>query len=318
MNSKTLYEAFSYIDDWYLDIADAPAKEIYTMSQNKPRVSTRKTFSVLLAAIICVSLMAVTAVATGWVPSLFNALKEKYPQDEALFEAAAQANTDAIPEVREIPQADLSSLVLLERYFDGETILLGYDLDKVLPDPVVGFEPEEELLFKIRKSNRGSAIAWDGFTTGEKELNTKKAEQYNLTADSFAIDRAMQSCLSEEEYEKAWTILEETGWVCIAVRDVYIGDTILIDGHDLREVYNESNGYANRTEYESEAGNCLRLEPLPEDVKAKQKVTVTLTARSNVQYLYLDKQGSGRIYFDPDSVESEEISFELERTEKHG
>lgn len=149
-------------------------------------------------------------------------------------------------------------------------------------------------------------------------MNTKKAEQYNLTADAFAIDRAMQAALSEEEYEKAWDILEETGWVCIALRDVYIGDTILIDGHDLREVYNETNGYANRTEYESEAGNCLRLEPLPEDVREKEKVTVTLTAKSNVQYLYLDRNGSGRIYFDPDSVESEQISFELERTEKNG
>ena len=318
MRSENLFLAFSYIDDWYLDIADAPVRDEEPILQESSRHFTRKYFSVLLAAIICVSILAATAAAAGWLPGLFMTLKEKYPQDEALFEAAAQANTNAIPEIKEIPQADLSRLMLLERYFDGETILLGYDLQKVLPEPVVGIEPEEELLAKIRKSNRGSVITWDGVGTEEKKLHTKKAEQYNLTADAFAIDQAMQAALSEKEYEKAWDILEETGWVCIALRDVYIGDTILIDGHDLRETYNETNSYANRTEYESDMGNCLRLDPLPEEVKSSEKVTVTLTARSNVQYLYLDKNGVGRIYFDPDSVESEQISFELERTEKHG
>ena len=318
MNSKTLYEAFSYIDDWYLDIADAPVKETGTMTQKKTHYSTRKTFSILIAAVIWISLLAVTAVATGWIPGFFASLKEKYPQDAALFEAAAQANVNAVPEIKEIPQADLSQLVLLERYFDGETILLAYDLEKVLPDPLVGIEPEEELLSKIRKSNRGSAISWEGFESVEQKRNTRKAEQYNLTADAFAIDRAMQAALSEEEYERAWNILEETGWVCIAVRDVYIGDTILIDGYDLREAYSETNAYSSRTEYESESGNCLRLEPLPEDMKEKETVTVTLTARSNVQYWYLDTSGNGRCYFDSDSVESEQISFELERTEKNG
>ena len=133
MRSQTLFEAFSYIDDRYLDIAESPVRESSDAKQNSGRSTVRKTVSLLLAAAICVSLLAVTAVAAGWLPGLFNTLKEAYPYDEELFEAAAQANTDAVPEVLEIPYLDLSKLVILERYFDGETILVGYDLDAVLP-----------------------------------------------------------------------------------------------------------------------------------------------------------------------------------------
>ena len=317
MNGKLMFEAVGYVDDRYLDMVDDFRKESNDMK--KTHSLKRKTLMSLLAAVICISLLAATAVATGWGSGLFRALKEKYPQDQALFEAAAEANTEAVPEIAVIPQLDPSKLVLLERYFDGETILLGYDLEKILPDPAVGIEPEEELLAEIRSGHRASRIAWDGFDPGDKVLNTKKAEQYNMTEDAFVMDRVMQGSLSAEEYDKAWSILEKKGWVCIAVRDVYIGDTILVDGHDLREEYNsETNAYASRTEYESELGNCLRLDPLPEAVKNQEKVTVTLTVKSNVQYLYLDMDGNGRIYFDSDSVEAEEISFELERTEKNG
>ena len=317
MNGKMMFDAIGYVDDRYLDIAEGFRKESKEMK--KSHALKRKTLMSLLAAIISVSLLAATAMASGWIPGIFEELQGRLPEDQDLFAAAAQANAEAVPEIAMIPQMELSKLVLLERYFDGETILLGYDLDKVLPEPVVGFEPEEELLAQIRKGHRSSQISWSGFDPGKKELNTKKAEQYNLTEDAFMIDRVMQGSLSEEEYEKAWDILEEKGWVCIAVRDVYIGDTILIDGHDLREEYNsETNAYSSRTEYESELGDCLRLEPLPEEVKSREKVTVTLTAKSNVQYWYLDMDGNGRWYFDSNSVESEQISFELERTEKHG
>ena len=317
MNGKLLFEALGYVDDKYLDMVDDFRKESNDMK--KTRSLKRKTLMSLLAAAICVSLLAATAVATGWGSGLFQALEEKYPQEQALFEAAAEANTEAVPEIALIPQLDPSKLVLLERYFDGETILLGYDLEKILPDPAVGIEPEEALLEKIRSGHRASRIAWDGFDSGDKVLNTKKAEQYNMTEDAFVMDQMMQGSLSPEDYEKAWSILEKKGWVCIALRDVYIGDTILVDAHDLREEYNAgTNAYASRTEYESDLGSCLRLEPLPEAVRNQEKVTVTLTVKSNVQYLYLDMDGNGRMYFDYDSVEEEKISFELERTEKNG
>lgn len=316
MNGRELYEAFSYVEDRYLDMADAPEMECMEM---KHHFSGRRLFAVLVAAAICISILAVTAVATGWLPGIFDALKEKYPQDEELFSAAAQANTDAVPDIREIPQLDLSKFVMKERYFDGETILLGYDLDLILPEPVVGIQPEEALLKKIKKGTRISRIGWEKPQPWFQEPATENAIKHDLLEDAFTMDRMLKGTLSEEEYEKAWNLLETQGYVCVAVRDVWLSDTILINGRDIREDYHsETNAYSGRTDYTSELGNCLRLDPLPESVKNQDRVTVTLTVRSAVQYWYMDLKGNGRVYTDSDSVESEEMSFELERSEANG
>ena len=319
MRSQTLFEAFSYIDDRYLDIAESPVKEFSDVKQNSGRCTVRKTVSLLLAAAICISLLAVTAVATGWLPGLFSTLKEAYPYDKELFEAAAQANTDAVPEVLEIPYLDLSKLVILERYFDGETILVGYDLDAVLPDPVVGIEPEEQLLNKIRKGVRCSNIGWDTPQPWFEEPATKNAIKHDFTQDAFTMDRMLKGTLTDAEYKKAWALLEEKGYVCVAVRDVWVGDHILVNGIDTIEDYlADGVSYSNRTDYATEQGYCIRLEPLPDDITRLDHVTVTVDVRSSLQYWYLDMNGEGRIYFDGSNTQSEQLSFELERSEKNG
>lgn len=314
MKKEVIYKAFAYVEDGYLDIAD----DFLQKPKASPHSLKRKTLMGLLAAVICISLLAATAVAAGWVPGIFRILQDRIPSDHDLFEFAAQANTESVPEVVEIPQLDLSQLVLLERYFDGNTVLLGYDLDAVLPDPVVGVEPGEEMLRKIRRGSRMSTIGWDSPQDWFAEPDTANGKKYNLGRDAFEMDRMLKGILSENEYKKAWDILKETGWVCLTTRSVWLSDTILIDGHDLREEYNsESNAYSGRTEYTTELGDCLRLDPLPEDVKNRDKITVTLTVRTAVQYLYMDLDGNGRIYTDSNSVESEQISFELERSERN-
>ena len=318
MNSKRLYESFSYIDDWYLDIADAPARELTTMKKHR-HTSARKTFAVLLAAAIAVSLLAVTAMATGWIPGFFASLKEKYPQESELFEAAAQANTDAVPEITEIPAMDLSKFVLLERYFNGETILIGYDLDLVVSDPVVGVEPDEALLKKIKKGSRMSSIGWDSRESWMEETTEGYAVKYNFKADGYGMDKMMKGTLSPEEYEKAWDILEEKGWVCVAVRDAFISDHFLINGYDPMDLYDpETNAFGSRTEYTEEVGTCLRLEPLPQEIRELDSVNVTLKINSAVQYWYLDRMGNGRVYYDSSTRESREVTFEIERSEENG
>lgn len=318
MRSQKLFEAFSYVDDWYLDLADIPCKEESEIKENG-HISARRTFTLLLAAVICVSLLAVTAVAAGWIPGLFNTLKEKYPYDEELFEAAAQANTDAVPEVLDIPYLDLSKLVILERYFDGETILVGYDLDTVLPDPVVGIEPGEDLLKKIKKGVRVSGISWDEPQAWFDEPATENAIKNDFTQDAFTMDRMLKGTLTDAEYEKAWALLEEKGYVCVAVRDVWVGDHVLVNGTDTIEDYlADGVSYSNRTDYVTEQGYCIRLDPLPEKIKAQDHVTVTVDIRSSIQYWYMDMNGEGRIYYDGNDTQSEPLSFELERSEKNG
>lgn len=317
MKGKVLFDAFGYIDDRYLDIADAPRKELYKMKSEKEGTIKRKAFTVLLAAAICVSLLAVTAVAAGWVPGIFAQLQEQIPEEQELFAAAAEANTEAVPEVREIPELDLSKLVLLERYYDGETILLGYDLEKVLPEAVI-VQPEEELLKEIKRGNRVSQIGRDSEQPWAERAADGYAVQHNFREDGYLMDRMLKGALSEEDYEQAWKLMEQQGYVCIAVWDIYIGDHVLVNGHDTFEAYDsETNPYAGQTEYSAEQGVCLRLEPLPEEGRNQDKVTVTLKVKSTMQYWYLDMYGNGRIYFDSSNTKSEEVSFELERSERN-
>lgn len=314
MNSKQLFEAFSYIDDRYLDIAEAPKQN----TQNPNRRSWKRITTIALAAALSVSLLAVSAMASGWIPGFFASLKEKYPQDADLFEAAAQANTDAIPEITDIPSMDLSKFVLLERYFDGETILIGYDLDLVVSDPVVGFEPEEALLKKIKKSTRMSSIGWDTRKPWMDDDSEGYGVKYNFKQYGYSMDKMLKGTLSPEDYETAWDILEEKGYVCVAIRDAYISDHFLINGYDPMDLYDpETNAYGSRTEYTQEMGTCLRLEPLPQEIQELDSVNVTLKINSTVEYWYLDMTGNGRVYYDSSTQESKEVTFEIERSERN-
>lgn len=315
MKAKKLYEAFGYIDDWYLDVVDAPQKETTEMKKETRHISARRTLTLILAAALCISILAVTAMAAGWIPGLFNALKEKYPQDEELFEAAAQANSASVPEIFVIPQLDLSQFVLLEQFFDGETILIGYNLDIILPEPTVGVEPNSDLMEKIKNGYPITSTAWSEQQSWQIQPVTDNAIKYELAADASEMDSMLKGTLSEDAYQKVWDHMENQGYVCIAVRDAWLGDHILINGVDTIEAFMESNAYADRTEYTSDIGNCIRLESLPEDVRNKDRITITLNVRSSVNYWYMDLDGNGRIYYDDSSILSDQISFELNRVE---
>lgn len=309
MNSRKLYESFSYIDDRYLDLVDTPIKEANAMKHH----NIRRVIAVAIAAALCISLLAVTAAAAGWIPGLFSLLKSLYPQDEELFEVAAQANTDSVPEIVEIPHLDLSQFVLLEQYFDDNTILIGYDTEIALPEPAVGIEPDGELLRKIKDGTRMTELSWSGEEAWHSVPATENAEKYALSDDGAEMDRMLKATLSDASYQKAWERMEQQGYVCIAARNAWIGDHILINGVDTIEAYMESNAYADRTDYTSDLGYCIRLEPLPEEVRTHEQVTVTLNVRSSVQYWYMDLSGEGRIYFDDTSITTHPISFILEK-----
>ncbi len=304
MNEKQIFKAMSEVEDRYLTIAEGFQKETKEM---KPKIYLkRRTLTALLAAVVAISLLAVTAVATGWIPGIFQELKEENPWDAELFEAAAQANTEIVPEIVELPRMDASRFVLLEKYYDGETILMGYDLDVLIPEPVVGFQPDTELMRKIKRSNKISNTRWGNEEDAEL---TGKAKKYHLSASTYAMAEMMKETLPEEEYEKAWQLLEAQGWVCVVTQDAWIGDHILLDGQEYYDP--ETNPDGLRVDYKTEYGDCIRLEVLPEAVRNQTSVTVTLDVKTGIQYWYMDLEGNGRVYYG--IGESEEISFELER-----
>lgn len=316
MKSKKLYDAFEYIDDWYLDIVDAPQKETTDMKKETRHFSAGRTITFILAAALCISSLAVTAMAAGWIPELFLALKEKYPQDKELFDAAIQANSDYAPEIIELPQLDLSKFVLLEQYFDDETILIGYNLDIVLPEPAVGIEPNAEILDKIKNGTPMTSIVWPEDESWQDEPVTENADKHALSPDAAEMDRMLKGTLSEANYQRVWELMDTQGYVCIALRRAWLGDHILINGIDTVDAYLESNAYADRTDYTSDLGNCIRLDPLPEDVRAQNTVTITLNVRSSVDYWYMDLDGNGLIYFDTSNTTTDPVSFVLEKVNK--
>lgn len=127
MNGKNLFRALEYVDDRYLDIADAALQEATDMKQK--HFSGKKTILYILAAAICVSLLTVTAAAAGWIPGIFAAAQPKAtPRDAPVLEAAQSVTQPQTPETVEFTEADYTKFTLFQRYYDGKSVALGYDL----------------------------------------------------------------------------------------------------------------------------------------------------------------------------------------------
>lgn len=304
MKSEKLYEAFTYIDDRYLDIADGPPKESIKMKH----YSYKRAITFALAAALCISILAVTAVAAGWIPGIFNALQEKYPEEKVLFEAAANANTEAEPTVKAIPQLDYSNFVMYEKYYDGETILLGYDIDAFLPESFVCYEMDTEVLDLMKARDDFGSISWEQEQDWMSTPKTEYARKNNLSGSAADMDRMFKDMLSAEAYEEAWKTLLENGYVCVANYDLWVGDHILVNDVDMFETIGPENSTL-RTEYETEEGKCIKLNPLPEIAQNKDAVTVALNMRSCLMYWYMDLDGNA--YYGAGNHETEALEFVL-------
>ncbi len=311
MNGRELYEALNEVEDQYLEIVDTLERETTEMKSKKKQVYTRKAVTILIAATLCVSILAMTAIATGWVPGIFRTLQENNPWDKSLFEAAAKVNTEITPEYAEIPQFDMSKFVLQEKYYDGQTILLGYNMDLILPEPAVGIHPDQEQMRKIKKGTSLSQVGWATPKDWMGEPVTENTKKYHLSQDAFVMEQMMKATLSEENYERAWQLLETQGWVCITTHNVYVGDHILVNGQEYYDPDTNPDGV--RTEYETEYGSCIRLESLPAETQDQEFITVTLPLNASLQYWYMDLEGNGWTCWE--SRETEPISFVLEREE---
>ena len=333
MKGKKLYDALGYIDDRYLDMVDAPEKENLEMKTDNKHTFTRRSISFLVAAAICVSILAVTAMAAGWIPNIFAAVEPAFPEDAEILEAALQVTQTQEVETVSVPEIDFTQFTLYERYYDGESILLGYDLSKVMPEPVVGYQPDEELLAQIKQLPRWQQTAHpeqkddnlenmyaQGYITeeaykGALESKTEYAMQYGL--DNYwqiVTDREMKETLSTEQYEKFWDILLETGVCCIAVpSDPWIADHIYVNDVDCGEVLGPDCGNF-RVDYTTEVGDCILLNPLPEAGRNQESVTVELSLRSGWHYWYMELDGD--VYSHFENNPPYEATFTLQNVNK--
>lgn len=310
MKGRKLYEALGDIDGKYLDLVDAAEQE--AGKRKHKHFSARKTILYLLAAAICVSLLGVTAAAAGWIPNIFAAVEPAFQKDAEILEAALEVTQTQEPETIEIPDADYTKITLFERYYDGDSVILGYDLSKVMPEPIVDFKPDAELLKEIKKMPFYSHTPYPGMTDDTLELKVELgilsqeeyeqrmesrsdyAKKYNLHKEwQLYMDEYMQLELSPEQYEQFWKILIETGSCCVALPSKpWVGDHILVNGHDMFETYAiGTNEYAGRVGYTTDVGDCILLNPLPTKAQDQSSVTVKLKIKSGWEYWYMELDG---------------------------
>lgn len=307
MKRDKLYEAFNYIDDWYLDIVDAPIKEANPMKHHK----IRRAITVAIAAALCVSILAVTAMAAGWIPNIFASVKPAFPEDAEVLEAAIEATQEQTVETVSVTEVDFTQFTLYERYYDGESILLGYDLTKMMPETIVGYQPDEKLLAEIKSIPRYAQTPIPGQTDDTLEqrvelgsmtqeeyetiLNdrTDYAKQYDLRKyHQINMDWELKRDLTAEQYETFWEILVQTGSCCVAIpNEPWVGDRILVNGTGFGEFVGPDKPGNFRSDYTTDAGNCIVLNPIPEVTRNLPSVEVELSLKSGWKYWYMELDG---------------------------
>lgn len=309
MRSKKLFDAMEYVDDRFLDLVDGQARQTNQKDTGHTR-SLRRAIVVALAAAICVSLLAVTAVAAGWVPSIFGLLKEQFPQ-ETIYAQAEQASQTQIPEVVELPKMDASKFVLSQSYYDGETILLGYNLEEVLPEPVVGYQVDDALLRELKGMDLMSCGEIDR-KTYEAQYGTlpEYVQEHSMKRDALAMEGELRKMLSPEAYEKMWQLLVQNGYVCVVTQELHLGDHVLVNGVDTITAMADNPGAIGMTDIQTEAGTCLYLNPLPEAAQNHPSVTVELKVRSGFEYWYLELEGHAYRTYVPNQEQI--VSFTLD------
>jgi len=315
MNGKGLYEAFSYVEDRYLDMVDAPEKETNIMK--KRPITLRRAAFYLIAAAVSVSLLTMTAMAAGWIPNIFAAVEPTRDEDAEILDAAIAATLPQNIETVSVPEIDFTQFTLYERYYDGESILLGYDVSKVMPDPVVGYVPEGELkekLMEMPEYQRAShpdltddtleqRVELGIHTQAEYEEILDKRSEYAKKHDlrkeyQIQMDWDMKNTLSPDQYEAFWKILEETGSCCVAIPSKpWIADHIYINDTDCSEVLGP-DCWNFRSDYETDMGDCILLTPLPDAGRNQDSVEVELTLRSGWYYWYMALDGDVYSHFE--------------------
>ena len=287
MSSKKLLDAFNYVDDKYLQMEEAPRK--------KP-LNLRKKGVGLLAAAIIVSLLTGTAIAG--LPTVFDYMKELDPEDQTVYQEALEANQNWEPEPVELPGLKDISLVVSQKYYNGETILLGLDLKALENEPAIGLEPDDLLMKELRcDTNRIQAKVYED-------------EDWDIPYPRYAryIAAQLRHELTAEQYQKVTEYMEHTGHCCVAIRDVYVGDHIQVNGTDMMSTI-DMNGDTGRTDAATSAGEGIRLNPLPKSARNQDSVTVTLDIKTGLTYYYLDMEGHGFTYYGPSESETAEITI---------
>lgn len=229
MDREVLSQALGGIADRHIDAALREGE--FAMRKH---ILLRR-IAVLAAAAALLLALGVTAYAAGWLDSIFGQAARQInandgSEDRIEAAAAAVSAEPQEPKTQALPAFDGSRLTLKESYYDGQGLLLGVDLDAARPDPVIGYEPDEELLERIVQPNQTYQFYYSTLedieqlrkfiqenTTDPAELDEQMAQldaQEALTAsgDPDDLDHCLEAgCISQGEYDGDMSARTERG-----------------------------------------------------------------------------------------------------------
>lgn len=317
MNSLDFLQKINDIDD---DLIQSSAVLLYEEDNMKKNTFFKggSTLSkIILVAAIISGIICVTAFAAEIFPSIFGQLNRKYAeiaadcpsaQEEAdLYKRAAAVNETFEAEYVPLPELDESQIVIGETYYDGPNFLIAYRLDQTAVPAQFGFGPDSESFVDM---NHGGYFCENRCDSFEEQLECgcltqELYDEYVARAESYGLGFLhhysalsavwkMQRYLSEEEYDRAIRVLRETGHVGVVMREMHVGDGILVEGADRLKPNKNGELYDEEvTEYGRVIYCNVFDEILPEKYKGRDTLTLTLTVRASDQYVYIDRDTGG-------------------------
>ena len=335
LDSYTLLRAMNGIHEEDVIMAG----KIYFNDKKQEHISGRRIISFALAATLILAL-GMGAYAAGWLSPIFSSLgfdtarpdrdsvspefaevmDEYYAELEdknAVYDAAEEYMNSAqpAPDRVELPEFHNSSLTLSERYYDGETLLLGIKLEQIVPGLVFGFEPDELLMeqmnnvafFHDAKGNDNlDVLLAEGMQKDiyEDYLNGRSdyAKDYDFRhLSAITLDWLLQSELSAGDYEKAWEMLIKDGRICVVESSVFISDHLYMDdGTDLGINSQET----------TENGIVIEADNLPDKARGLEKLNIQLKLKNVRAYYYMELGGPA--YYCTELVGESLVPFSVE------
>ena len=285
----------------------------------------------LIAAVVALLLaLGVSAYAAGWLAPIFHKMQGMTPDTEqkALYKAAEQAVIDQeqTPKAVTLPTFDNSKITLSERYYDGKALLLlGVNLEEVVPGMTVGYTPDDALLAKIKNvaffydvngNDDLDVLVSEGMARSLSEeyldRRTDYAKEYDLrNLSAITVDWMLKEKLSAEEYEAAWKLLRETGHLCVVDSEVYIGDHILLD--DGTDIGTAGQQNMDSDDVSAHSGNIfIEASSLPEAAQGRDVLHISLNVKNARTYYSMSLNGPAYFYYE--QIGEASVPFTVEKS----
>lgn len=321
MKREQLSIIISNIDDG--QIAEACEFNSAFLGRSPERITYMSRKRIILFALAAALIFAfgTAAYAAGWFAPIFHSIRYNVPEAEdrkpgseeyyaelegknAVMEAAEQYMNEQqpAPETVSLPELDNCEITLLERYYDGRTLVLGFHLESDAPQFAATYDNEEEIREKATTIAFADSVENDNIDTLEPvaydEIMASRSDnavEHGLChVSSIVLDSMLFHELSPEEYEAAWEHLLETGHLCIVRNDLYVSDHILMeDGTDLGQTYSVPvyEGLA------VQSGNVFFEAPeLPDAAQGLDSLSFQVNVRIVRSFYYMELDGSTWYY----------------------